>query len=350
MTEYQFGVLLGLLVAGCWTASSLSFSAASRRIGSVPVNLIRLVVALLLLSAFSAIVRGQALPTDATRYQVLWLTLSGVAGFFIGDLTLFRAFVLIGPRRATLIMSLAPAFTAVCAWALVGERLTAMQSLGMLMTLAGVMWVIAERSNTPRAPITVTSTTPDTDTSEQALSPDRVALRKGVLLGLCGAFGQGLGAALTKLAYAHGTYDAFGSTQIRAAAAVPLFALFILATGRTGHTIRSLRNGRAMTFLSIGATAGPFLGVSMFNASIARVPSGVTSILAGMVPVFMLPIAAVALRERVGWWPSRAWPSWRWAGRDMWTYVTEDPHRSCKPVLTGETGAGHEYVHPAFSA
>ena len=45
LTRYQVGEFLALLTALCWTVSSLAFESASRRAGSLPVNLLRMLVA-----------------------------------------------------------------------------------------------------------------------------------------------------------------------------------------------------------------------------------------------------------------------------------------------------------------
>lgn len=280
MSDYQLGVAFGIATALCWTGSSIVFAEASRRTGSVPVNLIRLVIAVIMLGIVGAAHRGQPLPMDASPHQWTWLGLSGIVGFFIGDLTLFRAFVLIGPRRSTLLMALAPAFAAITDFIFFRVQLLPQQSLGIFITLVGVMWVIVERSSKPDAHLEGVS-------------------RWGITLGLLGALGQGVGSVLTHHAYIYGRFDPFGSTQIRALPAIVLFFLFILITRRSRDTIDALRNAPAMGLMTLGAFAGPFLGVSLFNASVARIPSGVTSTLAGMVPIFMLPIAAFVQKERI---------------------------------------------------
>ena len=67
-------------------------------------------------------VRGQWLPTDADQHTWLYLGLSGFFGFFVSDLLMFRALVLIGPRMALLVQSLGPPITAVIAWFALGDR------------------------------------------------------------------------------------------------------------------------------------------------------------------------------------------------------------------------------------
>ena len=118
------GELAALATAVCWTVSSLAFALAGGRIGSLAVNIIRLTLALVAFLIFGIFTRGEALPLSASPTAWLWLSLSGLAGFFFGDLCLFRAFVEIGPRLSMLIMALAPPLTALLGWLALGEKLT----------------------------------------------------------------------------------------------------------------------------------------------------------------------------------------------------------------------------------
>ena len=55
--ENYYGELAGLGTAICWTATSMFFEAAGKRIGSLSVNLIRLVIAFFLLGTVTYIGR-----------------------------------------------------------------------------------------------------------------------------------------------------------------------------------------------------------------------------------------------------------------------------------------------------
>ncbi|HRC27229.1 MAG TPA: EamA family transporter, partial [Alphaproteobacteria bacterium] len=80
----------------------------ARRIGAVAVNLLRLPIAWVLLSAALALTGTPLAGLDGQR--VTLLALSGLLGLTLGDLALFRAMVRIGPRLSSLLMALAPAF------------------------------------------------------------------------------------------------------------------------------------------------------------------------------------------------------------------------------------------------
>lgn len=281
MPDALLGQLLALGTAFCWVVSSLAFEQAGRRIGSVPVNLIRLVMALALLSAHGALRRGQPLPLDAGGHAWTWLLLSGLVGFFIGDLALFRAFLLIGARLSMLIMSLAPPVTAVIGWLFLGERIGGVGLLGMAVTVAGITWVVSERRPGP--------------------TEMRHASRAGVLLALIATLGQAGGVVLGKhgMQQQGGMLDPFAATQIRVLAGIVGFALLVSATGSWPRVRRGARDGRAAALMLLGAVAGPFAGVSLLMWSVQLIPSGVTQTLVSTVPVLMIPYAVYVRREHV---------------------------------------------------
>ena len=116
------------------------------RIGSLAVCFLRLLITCVFLSVYGGVVRNSWLPTDADR-QTWWLLgLSGMFGFFVADVCSFRALLLIGPRLTLLILSLIPPTAAVLSWIFLEEQLTLRHWLAMAITLAGITWVVLERS------------------------------------------------------------------------------------------------------------------------------------------------------------------------------------------------------------
>ena len=271
------GYVFAILTTFCWTISALAFEIASKRVGSVAVNLLRLLIALALLGFITLHRTGHFIPPGVSDHQWRWLLLSGFVGFFVGDMALFRAYVLIGSRLTTLLMVLAAPFGAVCGYFMIGETLTPLKIIGMVIALGGVAWVCAERR-------------------ENDATPHHHVLI-GVMLGIIAAFGQGLGAVLTKI----GTQglNAFEVTQIRVLAGVAGFIIAIPMMRQTGNVILATRNPRAMVFLTIGAIAGPVLGVSSYNYAITKIPVGIAGTLAAMVPVVIIPFVILVKKETV---------------------------------------------------
>lgn len=141
------GEIAAFATALCWTVTALAFESAGRWIGAVSLNLIRLVLGLVFLTIVCWVRTGMLMPLNATVHAWIWLAISGVVGLTLGDLCLFRAFVLIGARLSMLVMALVPPITAVLGWALMGETLVVRELVGMGLTVAGVGWVVSERKH-----------------------------------------------------------------------------------------------------------------------------------------------------------------------------------------------------------
>ena len=129
------GELYSLLTACFWAGSSIAFTAATRRIGSVQVNTSRLLMAACYLALLIGVLRPSI---SLSTSQVVYLAISGSIGFTLGDTFLFRAFQLIGARISMLVMSLAPAVAAFLGYILLGETLSGWGVIGIVVTLSGI--------------------------------------------------------------------------------------------------------------------------------------------------------------------------------------------------------------------
>ncbi len=288
----SIGELAALGTAFCWTFTAISFESAGRRVGSLSVNLIRLIMAACLLTFFNGLVRGRALPLDASLHAWLWLTISGWIGFCIGDLCLFRAFVLIGARRSMLLLSLVPPITGLAGAFFLGERLARADWIGMALTVGGVSWVVSEgpaharRGGRLRVPA---EAAPEGETQGSRAT--------GILLGLGAAAGQAIGLILSK--YGMRDYDAFAATQIRVLAGVVGFAAIFLVIRWWPRVGRALRHPGAMARIAVGATFGPFLGVSLSLLAVQHTQAGVASTIMSIVPVLIIGPSVLFFKERV---------------------------------------------------
>jgi drug/metabolite transporter (DMT)-like permease len=291
------GELAALCTAGCWVITALSFEAAGKRIGSLSLNVIRLVMSLVPLCLWGLISRGHALPIDAAPSAWAWLSLSGLIGFTLGDLCLFRAFVLIGPRLATLIMASVPVWTAMFGFAFLGERLHERELLGIALTVAGIAWAVSQRQ--PPAPSPSTEQSVQATSSEPAPKPSRWRFASsGIAMALAGALGQAVGLVLSKHGMAD--YDAFASTQIRVFAGIAGFAIVITLWRWWPRVREATRDAKAMGPTALGAVFGPFLGVGLSLLAVQLAPTGVASSVMATTPILMLPVSWMR-GEKFGW-------------------------------------------------
>ena len=272
------GESAALATAMCWALTALAFESAGKRVGSLPVNLIRLILGFVFLIPVVWFFRGRPLPTDATANAWIWLSVSGLVGFAFGDLCLFRAFVLIGSRLSVLLMSLVPPLSALLGWLVLGETLSPREWLGMAMTVGGIMWVVRER-------------VPD------EIEGNRHPSTWGVLLGIGGALGQAVGLVLSK--YGMADYDPFAANQIRVLAGIVGFAAIFTFAGLWGRFLQAVQHPHAMSRTVFGGFFGPFLGVSFSLVAVQNTTTGVAATIMSITPVIILPAAFLLRRERV---------------------------------------------------
>ncbi len=280
------GELIAILTVFCWTISVQFFEAASRRVGSTPVNLIRLVAAFVYFAILLLLRDGTIVPADFDTRAWFLLSLSGVAGFFVGDIFLFKALVEIGPRVAMLLHSLAAPTAAVIGFLFLDEKYQPLQWLGIAVALAGVGLVVFEKAG-----------------QKTAAKNRRVReiSFKGVLYGLGAMVGQALGFILSKagMQTENGYLDAFSATQIRVIAGLACFIIFFTLTGRWGKVVSATADKKAVGFTLIGASVGPFLGVSLSLLALHYLPTGVAATILSLVPVCIIPFAVFIHKEHV---------------------------------------------------
>jgi len=274
----HIGESAALLTAFFWTITSLSFESASNRIGSVAVNILRLLIGFVFLCVFNLVHRGIMLPVDASYENWIWLTLSGLIGFVFGDLFLFKSYTIIGSRFSMLIMTLVPPITAFFSFAILGERLTLFQFFGMALTFSGIALAIFNRNGKG-------------EKFSLKLSP------RGILYAFGGAVGQALGLVLSK--FGLGDYDPFAATQIRIIAGIIGFTFLITVLSRWKNVFMATSNKNGMLLTIFGAFFGPFLGVSFSLISVRYTEAGIASTIMALVPVMIIIPAVIMYKEKV---------------------------------------------------
>ncbi|MBD3258834.1 EamA family transporter, partial [candidate division GN15 bacterium] len=284
------GEIAALATAVCWSLTAICFSEAGRRIGSFRVNAIRLLFAVAIYTVILLATTGRLFPEDLNRAQVLWLALSGLIGLVIGDGAGFKALVMIGPRRTTLLWGTAPIMATVIAWIFLDEKLQWIQMLGIALTIGGVWWVVAERKYRSQNHFNL----------EQG-HPDSGSLLLGVLLGLLAALGQAAGLVISKHAMlnAGGTLDPLPASFLRMLTSAVMIWVFAALRGQLVSTLKAMKRRSAMAFALGGAIFGPFLGVWTSLIAVSMIPAGIAATLNATTPIWIIPNVVLYYKEKV---------------------------------------------------
>lgn len=271
------GELSSLLTALLWSGSSIVFAAAIQRIGSVQVNVARLIIAAFLLLVT---ILALGIQFHLSSSQIGNLVISGIIGLVFGDTFLFQSYVYNGARISMLIMSVAPAISALLAYFLLHEILSVWGILGMLVTIGGIAIVVSDRREDAKHSLT----------------------RIGLLYGFFGALGQGAGLIFARLAFDEGDIHGLVATFVRVVPAILLLVPIAVLTNRLKNPVRAFsEDKRAFSLTVLGAILGPYFGITFSLISVANTKVGIAATLMATSPIMMLPMVKFFQKEVLGW-------------------------------------------------
>ena len=275
------GELAALLTAISWGFTSIFISDASKVIGSRNVNRARIALATVFLVITHLILQKQILPLDASPDRWFWLGLSGIVGLIIGDGFLFQSYVLIGPRLGMLIMASVPIISSFFAWIFLGETLSIVKIIGILISITGIAVVVYERYNG--------------NESKQ----NRRNFILGILAGFGGAFGQAVGLILAKQGLI-GDFPAISGVVIRMLiSTIIIWAIAFIKKEALNTLKKSTSDWKVSNAIIAGTFVGPFIGVWLSLIAVQSTYVGVASTLMALTPIFMLPLARWLYKERI---------------------------------------------------
>ena len=327
------GELISLGVAVSWTVTALFAEVASKRMGSLPLNVVRMTMSLTLLVLTLWLTMGVPWPRYADGGTWLWLLLSGVVGYVIGDYCLMQGYIYIGSRFGQLFMTLSAPTAALTGRLLLGEEMRPLAIVGMVVTLVGIALSILSggkgdaESGKRKAEGGGMLEGSDSRTSRMPHSTLRLKLpSRGVFFAAVAGICQGFGLVLSKIGLQH--YDAalavagvsdrmvpdgavlplplylsvpFAATMIRATVGLAGFFLLLVVFNRDwqaklGHAVH---DRRAM-WCVLGATVfGPFIGVSASLLATQYTSAGIAQTLFALTPVLIIAPSAWLFRQRV---------------------------------------------------
>ena len=283
------GELISIGVAFSWTATALLSEFGSKRLGNLTLNVLRMAMALLLSLVLFAVVTGSPLPPGASPEAQGWMLLSGLVGYVIGDFCLFQCYIIIGSRYGQLFMTLAPLSAALMAWVTLGQQMTLMSIVAMLVTLLGIGISVLGRGE-----------------------HHRVSLRlplSGVLFAIAAAVCQGVGLVLSKIGMDHyltveGVPEwivPFSANLYRCIAGIVGFSLLLWLRDDFQPLHEALHDRKGLTAATATTIFGPFVGVGFSLMAVQYTAAGIASTLMAMTPIIILLPSKWLFHERITW-------------------------------------------------
>lgn len=290
----MIGPLASLGSAACWATASLLFARVGRSTPAAAMNFLKCVIALVLMQLTLIVSGVSPWPLQAQTSTLVWLAASGLVGLATGDTLYFMALLRMGPRRTLLLASTTPVITALSGIVFLGEAMTLQRLVGTVLTIGGVYWVISERTRSAPTP-TGSAVTP----APQPVDADaeRSRLRAGVLFALGAAVCQATGQIFLKAA--GDECSALEMSVVRLTAGMVGIALQLVLLRQVTTVFIPFRTTSSAVTMVVAAILGTYAGVWLMNVGIRLSPVGLASTLSSTSPIFVLPLAALFLGERL---------------------------------------------------
>ena len=282
------GELISIGVAFSWTATALLSEFGSKRLGNLTLNVLRMLLALLFSLVLFWVVMGSPLPPIGSMEACGWMLLSGLVGYVIGDFCLFQCYIIIGSRYGQLFMTLAPLSAALMAWVTLGQQMTMMSIVAMLVTLTGIGISVIGRGEHHKVSLKLPT--------------------NGVLFAVGAAVCQGVGLVLSKIGMDHyQTTDIpewlipFSANFFRCVAGIIGFMLLLYWREGFAPLRTAMYDRKGLTVATATTIFGPFVGVGFSLMAVQYTDAGIASTLMAMTPVIILLPSYWLFGQKITW-------------------------------------------------
>jgi len=283
------GELIALITTLCWSLGIFPFTEAAKRIGSAPLNQYRLLLAWIIISIilfFWNDLNFVELFTEPQPYHFIFLGLSGIIGFSIGDYCSFNSFKLLGPKLASLYTTFAPGAALLIGYIALNESVNLIGIFGILITVSGVIWLTLSKK-----------------VSNAATQVGYTRDKRGIIYGIIGALCQGTGLVLSKygMDYYEVKLQTMHAVWIRLLFAFSAAFIVSLLAGKLKANSKPIFTNEKnnLPFLFFGTILGPVMGVTLSLLTIQKLEVAVAQTIFALLPLFVLPISLIIYKERI---------------------------------------------------
>ena len=264
------GEIAALGAAFVWALSSTIWQRVGQQIPAVVLNLLKGAIALFMLLA-TVLILGTSLPS-VNPHILAMLLISGALGIGIGDTAFFIVLKYLGARRTLLLETLSPPLTALFGLIFLQENLSPIACTGILLTICGVAWVIAER------------------TAETTLPSKH--LWQGLAISLLGQTTRAAGVVLSRAAFTQIDIDPLWTAALRLSGGIAVMLCFLNPTNL--GTFQQLKAPKILGGIILAAFLGTYLGIFLQQTALKYAPAGIAQALSSTSPLFILPLAVLA--------------------------------------------------------
>jgi drug/metabolite transporter (DMT)-like permease len=269
--QFVFG-LVALASAASWALGTVLWRKIGEEISPFSMNLSKGVIGSICLAATFLVIRLEPM----SLHDFAYLGISGLLGITLGDTFFFLSLMHLGPSLSSLMGTLVPVSVACAAVVFLGERPSLAAWAGILLTVGGVAWVVQARQ--PReGPAESTS--------------------RGVALRLLSVVFMTAGIICAKIGVR--AVPSVQATLVRMLWGVAGLLCWGLLGGQLRGWVTPFGDPRLLRKVALIVFIVVFGGFWLSLLSLKHLDASLAGALGSTAPLFILPIAAILLGEKV---------------------------------------------------
>jgi drug/metabolite transporter (DMT)-like permease len=279
MNMQAVGIAAALGSAASWALGAILFKRIGESMSPLAMTLAKAAVSVIFLG-IALIFLGF---TAITPRNLALLVASGIVGIAIGDTLFFAALQHLGPQTLVVLMMVGQVLTALLALVYLGERPSSRAWGGIACVIVGVTIVLWAN-----------------------LSGDRQRSRvRGIVLGLLSVVCMSVSVIMAKQGFGDSSVvqetmqETMQGTCVRMLAGALGIALYGLLTGRLCAWAAEGRDARLAGPFLFAVCVVTFGGFWLSLLAIRNVDIAIANTLNSLEPVFVLPLAAIFLKEKI---------------------------------------------------
>lgn len=212
---------------------------------------------------------------------ILWMSVSGITGLAVGDCAMIASIQRLGAFASSILMLLIAPFATLFGYLFLGETLLPRQFLGMSVTIVAVGCALAVNRS-----------------GSGFFSEIK---RSDLKFGLIAAFTAILAAALSTIAARSVMQDQniWVGTMVRVLACLIVLLPFFLRNILVNRSSKKKRPDASLGWIVLASFLGGALGLVLLTIGYKFLKAGVSTSLASMVPLWVIPLSALMLGEKV---------------------------------------------------
>lgn len=284
MNTFYLGELLAFGVSVCDAACCSLFNHVEKKAAVFSVNYIKLFFAAAAMAILRLVLTGTLTIPHLPAAAWIFLILSGLIGYVLGDMFYFASFHHIPYRLSMVIFCTHPIVSTLASHFLFHQSISPFQFFGILLTISGTLLAL----------LCSGSSHSETYSEKRWL---------GILFAFLGMLGQGACVLLSSQALK--LLDQLpGKTllcsQIRQLAAIAGFTVLGLLRNDWPRLRADLKIPHAIPLLALGGLTGCAIGTTLLLQAIQYIPIGIASALASISPILAIPVSILFFKKRIG--------------------------------------------------